>query len=82
MKLRKKPTIIEANQYTDPAIAPIGCNTQEDGKVYVNGCREGCDYINRPPWKVYLNPGDWVCTIDKSCYVVLTDAYIKQHFEE
>ena len=73
MKLRKKPVIIEANQYTNPDNPPFGA-------IH---CGE---YWYPKTDNVYnekqIKLGDWLCTGDGKSYFVLTDDYIKEHFEE
>jgi hypothetical protein len=72
MKLRKKPAIIEANQYTDPENPPKGCHKKENGVIFVKvGYREYRPLVD-----------DWVCTENGVDYFVLSDDYIKEHFEE
>ena len=72
MKFIKKPITIEANQYTDPANPPFN----------VLQCGE---YWYPKTDKVYnekqIKLGEWLCTSDGVNYFVLTDAYIKEHFE-
>ena len=75
MKLRKKPVIIEANQYTHPAIAPVGSSFEKTPNGYL--CIHDKDGI----WLCYVYLGEWVCTDDGENYYVLSDAYIKEHFE-
>lgn len=50
-KFRKKPTVIEANQFQHPATGALGTCTEEDGRAYVVTAHEQ---------KVYLEPGDWI----------------------
>jgi hypothetical protein len=51
MKYRKKPIVVEANQFLLAATAPIGTRTREDGSVYVKT-------INGD--ELTLARGDWV----------------------
>lgn len=48
---RKKPVVVEANQFTHPATPPYGVRTEEDGRAYV---------VTAHLQKVYLEPGDWI----------------------
>jgi hypothetical protein len=48
---RKKPVVVEAEQFTHPATAPRGVRTEEDGRAYV---------VTIHQQKVYLEPGDWI----------------------
>jgi hypothetical protein len=48
---RKKPEVFEANQFMNPATAPVGVRTEEDGRAYV---------VTAHNQKVYLEPGDWI----------------------
>lgn len=48
---RKKPVVVEAEQYTHPAITPRGVRTEEDGRAYV---------VTIHHQNVYLEPGDWI----------------------
>ena len=76
MKLRKKPVIIEANQYTDPANPPIGSSFEPFPNAKL------CTYDKDGIWSSYVELSDWLCTSDGKNYFVLTDDYIKEHFEE
>lgn len=48
---RKKPVVVEANQFFHPATGPFGTQTEEDGRAYVTTAHGQ---------KVYLEPGDWI----------------------
>lgn len=48
---RKKPVIVEAEQFLHPATSPRGVYTEEDGRAYV---------VTIHLQKVYLEPGDWI----------------------
>lgn len=48
---RKKPVVIEAEQFTHPATATRGVRTEEGGRAYV---------VTVHQQKVYLEPGDWI----------------------
>jgi len=48
---RKKPIIVEANQFHHAATSPVGVRTREDGKAYV---------LTAHNQEVTLEPGDWV----------------------
>lgn len=50
-KFRKKPVIIEAEQFVHAATAPRGVYTEENGKAYV---------VTIHRQKVYVEPGDWI----------------------
>lgn len=50
-KYRKRPLIVDAEQFQHPATSPRGVRTEEDGRAYVVTIHEQ---------KVYLAPGDWV----------------------
>jgi hypothetical protein len=50
-KFRKKPVVIEAEQFVHPATAPMGVYTEEDGRCYV---------VTIHKQKVYLESGDWI----------------------
>lgn len=51
MKFRKKPIIVEAEQFTHPATPPRGVHIEEDGRAYV---------MTIHLQKVYLETGDWI----------------------
>jgi hypothetical protein len=53
MKFRKKPLMIEAEQFHHAATSPAGVRTEEDGRAYV---------VTIHGQKAYLAPGDWVIT--------------------
>jgi hypothetical protein len=48
---RKKPILIEAEQFHHAATSPRGVLTEEDGRSYVFTAHEQ---------KVYLEDGDWI----------------------
>jgi hypothetical protein len=50
-KYRRKPIVIEANQFWHAATGPLGTCVEEDGRAYVVTAHEQ---------KVYLEPGDWI----------------------
>ncbi len=50
-RFRKKPILVEAEQYLHPATAPHGVRTEEDGRAYV---------VTIHKQKVYLEAGDWI----------------------
>jgi hypothetical protein len=52
-KYRKKPVVVEAEQFHHPATAPAGVRTEEDGRAYV---------VTIHGQRAYLAPGDWVIT--------------------
>lgn len=50
-KFKKKPVIVEANQFLHGATAPLGVHNEEDGRSYV---------VTIHNQKVYLEVGDWI----------------------
>lgn len=48
---RKKPIIVEAEQFSHPVITPRGVQREEDGRAYVVTVHEQ---------KVYVELGDWI----------------------
>jgi hypothetical protein len=48
---RKKPVVVDAEQFTHPATAPSGVYVGENGECYV---------VTMHLQKVYLEPGDWI----------------------
>lgn len=51
MKYRKKPVVVEANQLTHPATAPIGVHVGENGECWV---------VTIHGHKTPVVPGDWI----------------------
>ena len=51
MKFRKRPIIVDAEQFHHAATSPRGVRTEEDGRSYV---------VTIHGQKAYLAAGDWV----------------------
>jgi hypothetical protein len=51
VKFRKKPVVIEAEQFLDPKTPPRGVFVEDDGRAYV---------VTIHLQKCFLEPGDWV----------------------
>ena len=52
-RYRKRPVVVDAEQFHHPATAPRGVRTEEDGRAYV---------VTIHGQRAYLTPGDWVIT--------------------
>lgn len=55
MRYRKRPVVVEANQFLKPGLCPLGVRTREDGSHYV---------VTIHGQETEIVPGDWIIIED------------------